>query len=209
MRFNLILIYIYLLVDSFKGKKSYRHLSVIRGQESDVSENGFTIEFKGTFIGRCTFIRTPIPVPPDIQEYYFETLIARTTEGEPRVGVGFTTKIPINNDYDYYEIAVETNAIALMCETGHILRGNKSMLNLNDPVKENDLIGCRLRRVRTGGSLYQIIQFSKNGKDVGYPITDDKCLPLYPSLWIASTGVVVDTNLDKTSIENDLKQGRD
>ena len=96
-----------------------------------------------------------------------------------------------------------------MCDTTNILKGNKLLLSLNDSVKENDLIGCRLRRVRTGGSMYHIVQFSKNGKDLGHPITVETCLPLYPSLWIASPGVVVDTNLDQTSIANDLEQGRD
>ena len=151
-----------------------------------------------------------MPVPPVMEEFYFETLIARTAEGEHLlVGVGFTTKILINNDYAYDEIAVETNAIAFMCDSGNILKGNESMFSLNDSVKENDLIGCRLRRVRTGGMLYQIVQYSQNGTDVGYPITVETYRPLYPSLWIASTGVVVDTNLDQKSIENDLKQGRD
>ena len=201
MRFDLILINIHLLLDSFKGTKSYRHFSVFEGEECDVSESGSRIEFKGND-GWCTFIRTPIPVPPAIKEYYFETSITRTAEGEsPCVGIGFTTKIPSTSDYAYDEIAVETNAIAFMCDTGNILKGNESMFSLNGPAKENDLIGCRLRRVRTGGSLYQIIQFSKNGKDVGYPITDDTCLPLYPSFWIASTGVVVNTNLGQRSIE--------
>ena len=208
MRFNLILTNISLLLDSFKGTKSYRHFSAFEGEECDVSESGSRIEFKGEE-GWCTFIRTPIPVPPDIQEYYFEISIARTAEGEPPcAGIGFTTKIPSTSDYAYDVITVKTNAIAFMGDTGKILKGNESMFSLNDSVKENDLIGCRLRRVRTGGSLYQIIQFSKNGKDVGYPITVETHFPLHPSLWIASTGVVLDTNQDQTSIENDLEQGR-
>ena len=208
MRFNLILLNIYLLIDSFKKTKSYRHLTVFEGEECDVSENGSRIEFKGDD-GWCTFIRAPIPVTPDIQEYYFETSIARIAEADPPcAGIGFTTKIQSTRYYAYDEIALETKSIAFMCDTGNILKGNESMFSLNDSVKENDLIGCRLRRVRTGGSLYQIIQFSKNGKDVGYPITVETHFPLHPSLWIASTGVVLDTNQDQTSIENDLEHGR-
>ena len=203
------MINISLLVDSFQGTKSYRHFSVFEGEKSDVSESGSSITFKGND-GWCSFTRTPIPVPPDIQEYYFEISVARIAEGKrPCAGIGFTTKMPVTSDYAYDEMTVETNAIAFLCDTGNILKGNKSMFSLNDSVQENDLIGCRLRRVRTGGRLYQIVQYSMNGKDIGYPIADETYLLLYPSIWIASTGVVVDTNLDQTSIENDLKQGRD
>ena len=208
MRLNLFLLKIYLFIDSFNGRKSYRHFSVIEGEECDVSANGSTIEFKGEE-GWCTFIRTSIPVPPDIPEYYFETSIARIAEGEPPwAGIGFTTKLPSTSDYAYDAITAETNAIAFLCDKGNILKGNKSMFSLNDSVKENDLIGCRLRRVRTGGMLYQIVQYSQNGTDVGYPITVETHFPLHPSLWIASTGVVLDTNQDQTSIENDLEHGR-
>ena len=70
------------------------------------------------------------------------------------------------------------------------------------------MIGCRLRRIRTGGSLCQFVQFSKNGEDVGYPLAVKMFVPLYPSFWMASTGVVVESNLDQTSIKNDLDEGR-
>ena len=151
--------------------------------------------------------------------------------------MGFTTKRPTNNEYRYDQIAKETNAVAFISDSKTIFKVNEPIFISKDFVNrdcDRDLldfdptetiteikdfisedfvntdysIECRLRRARIGGSLNQIVQFSKNGKEIGYPLAIKTHLPLYPSLWIDSNAIVVETNLDQRSIESDFVQGK-
>lgn len=146
----------------------------------------------------CSFARSSFPVPLQVPEVYYETEILEAGETS-QIGMGFTTTLP--TQYDYKGINERTNAIALCCQTGNICNGNKTPFKAEVTVHQGDVIGCRLQHIKVGGVWYQIIQFYLNGKKIGVPQGSKALHPLYPSVWMASTGCILRMNSGKKEFQ--------
>ena len=181
------------LTESPEENQRFKELSIFKGEECQVSDDTQTISFKGEE-GWWSFARTYLTVPLHLPEIYYEAEIVETGE-RSRVGIGFTTTLP--TEYDYEDIKESANAIAFCCQTGKISNGNKTASNTRVVVKPGDFVGCRLQYIRVGGVLYQVIQFSLNGRSIGHPQGSKALHPLYPSVWMASSGCILRTNLGK------------
>ena len=157
-----------------------------------------------------SLIRTSRPIPPDAKEFYFEAKMATKVKIErPRIGVGFSSKIPVDN-YDFDKITRSTNAVAYTFDSGEIVKGEESLFRLNELNEVlvcGDIIGCRLRSGYAEGNCHQVVEFSKNGKKIGFPLAVEANKPLYPSIWIGTPRVTVEINLGQIVFKHDEIQG--
>ena len=178
---------------------------MFKGEECEISDDNETLRYKGKG-GRCSFARSSFHVPLQIPEVYYETEILEAGE-TGQVGVGFTTKLP--TEYDYQKINGSTNGIGFCCKTGEICKGKKTTFKSNVSketpfVRQGDVIGCRLQYLRLEDNYYQVIQFSLNGKNIGLPQGSKAVHPLHPSVWMASSGCIVRMNLGKRDFQYEL-----
>ena len=122
----------------------------------------------------------------------------RYSWGESRMGIGFTTSVPeLRDKYpgkDSNTLALEFRTHWLYGGDGTISYGvKKEVGNIND-IKDGDIIGCLLRRVRIGNKTYNVCRFSINGSNVGHPLINGS-KDLYPTIWLDSPGDIVKCNL--------------
>ena len=192
-------------------------MSVFETQKCTSIEDGYEIQLNNDFhpnqspLGQTSsLIRTSRPIPRDAKEFYFETKIANKVEIErPRIGVGFSSKIPVDN-YDYDKMTRSTNAVAFICDGGEIVKGEESLFRLNELNEVlvcGDIIGCRLRSGCAAGNCHQVVEFYKNGKKIGFPLAVEANKPLYPSIWIGTPRVTVEINLGQIVFKYEQIQG--